>query len=187
MAAREVQGIVWLRADFARRALQAGGAPIGVDRQRRRCQRRAHHRGLCAADLGGVARGAGRGSAGVPTPMPVAVEPRVWFNPAVSSRDYLVPGLIAIIMTLTGALLTAMVIAREWERGTMEALMVTRVSDPRDPARQARALFRARHGRHGRLGGDGRVAVRRCRCSGSLWLLPPPRRCSCWPRSAWAC
>ena len=44
------------------------------------------------------------------------------------SRDYLVPGLIAVIMTLTGALLTALVIAREWERGTMEALMVTPVT-----------------------------------------------------------
>ena len=56
------------------------------------------------------------------------MQPQVWFNTAVRSRDYLVPGLIAIIMTLTGALLTALVMAREWERGTMEALMVTRVT-----------------------------------------------------------
>jgi ABC-2 type transport system permease protein len=49
----------------------------------------------------------------------------VWFNPALRSRNFLVPGLIAIIMTLTGAMLTSMVVAREWERGTMEALMVT--------------------------------------------------------------
>src|SRR5579875_1018356 len=61
-------------------------------------------------------------------PLPIDLEPRVWFNSAVRSRDYLVPGLIAINMTLTGALLTALVIAREWERGTMEALMVTRVT-----------------------------------------------------------
>ena len=57
--------------------------------------------------------------------MPVAVEQRVWFNPAVRSRNFLVPGLVAVIMTLIGALLTALVVAREWERGTMEALMVT--------------------------------------------------------------
>ncbi len=44
------------------------------------------------------------------------------------SRDYLVPGLIAIIMTLIGALLTSLVVAREWERGTMEALMATPVT-----------------------------------------------------------
>jgi ABC-2 type transport system permease protein len=54
--------------------------------------------------------------------------PRVWFNPAVRSQDFLVPGLIAIIMTLIGALLTALVVAREWERGTMEVLMVTPLS-----------------------------------------------------------
>ena len=43
------------------------------------------------------------------------------------SRNFLVPGLIAVIMTLTGAMLTSMVVAREWERGTMESLMVTPV------------------------------------------------------------
>ncbi|HHA18535.1 MAG TPA: ABC transporter permease, partial [Methylophaga sp.] len=56
---------------------------------------------------------------------PVSLEQRIWFNPALNSRLFLVPGLIAIIMTLTGSMLTAMVVAREWERGTMEALMVT--------------------------------------------------------------
>lgn len=49
-------------------------------------------------------------------------------NSALRSRNYLVPGLIAVIMTLIGALLTAMVMAREWERGTLEALMVTPVT-----------------------------------------------------------
>lgn len=55
----------------------------------------------------------------------VGLQPRVWFNPEISSRNYLVPGSVAIILTLTGALLTALVIAREWERGTMEALLAT--------------------------------------------------------------
>jgi ABC-2 type transport system permease protein len=50
------------------------------------------------------------------------------FNSAAISRDFIVPGLIAVIMTLTGAMLTALVVAREWERGTMEALLVTRVT-----------------------------------------------------------
>lgn len=57
----------------------------------------------------------------------IAVEPRVWFNPELESRRFLVPASIAIIMTLIGTLLTALVIAREWERGTMEALMATPV------------------------------------------------------------
>jgi drug efflux transport system permease protein len=59
---------------------------------------------------------------------PVQLQTRVWFNSELRSRNFLVPGLIAIIMTLIGALLTALVMAREWERGTMEALMVTPVT-----------------------------------------------------------
>lgn len=64
---------------------------------------------------------------GKPLYTPVQVESRIWFNEEVRSRSFLVPGLIAVIMTLIGALLTAMVMAREWERGTMEALLVTPV------------------------------------------------------------
>jgi ABC-2 type transport system permease protein len=55
----------------------------------------------------------------------VVAEPRFWFNPEINSRNFLVPGAVAIIMTLIGTLLTALVVAREWERGTMEALMAT--------------------------------------------------------------
>ncbi len=56
---------------------------------------------------------------------PVAVVPRYWFNPELNSRNVLIPGSIAIIMSLIGTLLTALVVAREWERGTMEALLAT--------------------------------------------------------------
>jgi ABC-2 type transport system permease protein len=126
MAARQVQGIVWLRSDFARQ-LQPGEAPIGVIVNGVDANDARIIEGYLQQIWAGwiAARAQARG---LPSPVPVLVEPRVWFNPAISSRDYLVPGLIAIIMSLTGALLTAMVIAREWERGTMEALMVTRVS-----------------------------------------------------------
>ncbi|CZE48292.1 ABC transporter permease [Campylobacter geochelonis] len=58
----------------------------------------------------------------------VDIQTRVWFNAPVSSRYFLLPGSIAVIMTLIGTLLTALVIAREWERGTMEALLATPVS-----------------------------------------------------------
>jgi ABC-2 type transport system permease protein len=57
----------------------------------------------------------------------VAVVDRLWFNAANDSTWYLVPGLIVLIMTLIGAFLTALVMAREWERGTLEALFVTPV------------------------------------------------------------
>jgi len=57
----------------------------------------------------------------------VVVVDRMWFNAANNSTWYLVPGLIALIMTLVGTFLTALVMAREWERGTIEALFVTPV------------------------------------------------------------
>ncbi len=56
------------------------------------------------------------------------IEDRMWFNPARTSRYFLVPGCVAIVMALVGTLLTALVVAREWERGTMEAMMATPVS-----------------------------------------------------------
>ena len=57
----------------------------------------------------------------------VSLETRLWFNAANTSTWCLVPGLIVLIMTLTGAFLTSLVVAREWERGTLEALFVTPV------------------------------------------------------------
>ena len=56
---------------------------------------------------------------------PLRLEERAWYNPEIESRRFLVPGAIAIVMTMIGTLLTALVMAREWERGTMEALMAT--------------------------------------------------------------
>src|SRR5246127_5341849 len=64
---------------------------------------------------------------GAPVNSMIDVETRNWFNPSLESKNYLVPGSIAIIMTMIGTLLTAMVVAREWERGTMEAMMSTPV------------------------------------------------------------
>jgi ABC-2 type transport system permease protein len=65
---------------------------------------------------------------GARAPQAVALEPRFWFNPELRSRYFLVPGCIAIVMALVGTLLTALVVAREWERGTMEAMMATPIS-----------------------------------------------------------
>ncbi|MCB1677730.1 MAG: ABC transporter permease [Halioglobus sp.] len=58
----------------------------------------------------------------------VALEPRYWFNAELESRRALVPGAIAIVMTIIGTMLTALVVAREWERGTMEAVLSTPAS-----------------------------------------------------------
>jgi len=55
----------------------------------------------------------------------IDVIPRYWFNSAAVSRHFIVPGSIAVIMTIIGALLTSLVVAREWERGTIETLLST--------------------------------------------------------------
>lgn len=59
---------------------------------------------------------------------PLSTEPAFWYNNAAKSRWALVPGSITIVMTLIGTLLTSLVITREWERGTMEALFASPVS-----------------------------------------------------------
>ncbi len=58
---------------------------------------------------------------------PLDIRPRVWFNPDMESRNYIIPGLIAVIMMVIAALLTSLTVAREWERGTMEQLISTPV------------------------------------------------------------
>lgn len=61
-------------------------------------------------------------------PQQINLESRFWFNRSAESRNFLIPGSITIIMTVIGALLTSLVVAREWERGTMEALLATPVT-----------------------------------------------------------
>lgn len=55
----------------------------------------------------------------------VTIESRFWYNPELESRRFLVPGSMSLIMMMIGSLLTALVVSREWERGTMEALLAT--------------------------------------------------------------
>jgi ABC-2 type transport system permease protein len=64
-----------------------------------------------------------------PTTSPVlAVESRTWFNEDLESKNFIVPGVAAIVMAVVGVLLTSLTIAREWERGTMEQLISTPVT-----------------------------------------------------------
>ena len=58
----------------------------------------------------------------------IGVQERFWYNPSAKSVNFLVPGSITVIMTLIGTLLTSLVFAREWERGTMEAMLATPVT-----------------------------------------------------------
>jgi ABC-2 type transport system permease protein len=125
MLARDVDAIVRIRPDFGRR-LAAGDAEVqvlvhGVDANRARI--------IQTYAQGAISQWATRRSAEGKAVLsgPVAVQSRLWFNEANESRYFLVPGLIVLIMTLIGAFLTSLVVAREWERGTMEALFVTPV------------------------------------------------------------
>jgi len=127
---REVDAVIRLQSDFTRRLMTGGQAPVqlvvnGVDSNR------------ALQVIGYVTMTWNRWLNTVSTTLPgardlgriglVDLDQRIWFNEAIRSENFLVPGLMAIIMTLIGTLLTAMVMAREWERGTMEALLVTPV------------------------------------------------------------
>lgn len=125
MLARELDGIIRIPPDFARRAA-LGTADVqvlvhGVDAN--------HARIVQSYAQGAVGQWSARRAAqGTAAPAGEAtLQSRMWFNEANESRYFLVPGLIVLIMTLIGALLTALVMAREWERGTLEALFVTPV------------------------------------------------------------
>jgi len=121
---RRVDGIIHMQNDFSSKLYKQNQAPAqlivnGIDANRARL-------------IQGYAHGvlekwtALRRARGEPVAGPaVTVSQRIWFNGSADSRNFLVPGLITLIMTLTGILLTALVVAREWERGTMEAILVT--------------------------------------------------------------
>ena len=122
---QKVDGIVRLSQDFDRQ-LASGSASVqlivrGVDANRGRF-------------IQGYSQGALQQwtnqravSEAAPSVGSARLQSRMWFNEAVDSHYFLVPGLVVLIMTLTGALLTALVMAREWEQGTLEALFVTPV------------------------------------------------------------
>jgi ABC-2 type transport system permease protein len=125
MLARKVDAIVRIRPDFTRQ-LALGDAEVqvlvhGTDAN--------HARIIQAYAQGAIGQWAARRTAEGKETLsgPVAVQNRLWFNEANESRYFLIPGLIVLIMTLIGAFLTSLVVAREWERGTMEALFVTPV------------------------------------------------------------
>jgi len=119
----KVDGIVLLRSDFARRAAN-GDASVqlvvnGIDGNTARIIEAYAEAAIAQSGARATAEGqdAVTGAGGE-----AVVESQLWFNSANDSRYFLVPGLIVLIVTLT-----SMVVAREWERGTFEALFVTPV------------------------------------------------------------
>jgi ABC-2 type transport system permease protein len=128
LTAGEVRGIVILQSDFgARLARPADTAPLEIITD----GAEPNTANFVAAYVEGAWQSWARQRAldkGIPVAPPIDLIARYWFNPAALSRNFIVPGSIALIMTIIGALLTSLVIAREWERGTMEALLSTAVT-----------------------------------------------------------
>lgn len=119
-----IRGYVVIPADLERRLRQAGREPlvqVVTDGSQ------PNTAGFVGNRAQGVVTGwlAGRGGA---APGGIQLLPRFWFNAELESRRALVPGALAIVMTMIGTLLTALVVAREWERGTMEGLLSTPAS-----------------------------------------------------------
>lgn len=126
MRARRVDAIVRVPGDFSRR-LARGDARVQLLLHGSDATMASSLRGYVMASINNwSAHQADRSGRIAPAPG-VQVIDRLWFNAANSSTWYLVPGLIVLIMTLVGGFLTSMVVAREWERGTLEALFVTPV------------------------------------------------------------
>ncbi|MBS99906.1 MAG: hypothetical protein CMI01_14665 [Oceanospirillaceae bacterium] len=124
---RQVEGFVHLNSQFAR-DLSAGHAQVqlvvsGTDSTRAG----SIINYFSALTAQWAAKSADRLGVTQLTGPRVEVVDRLWFNDANTSTWFLVPGLIVLIMTLVGTFLTALVMAREWERGTLEALFVSPV------------------------------------------------------------
>ncbi|MDN6858919.1 ABC transporter permease [Pseudomonas sp. CAN2814] len=127
MRAREVDAVVQFPSDFTRN-LNDGHAQTQVLVQGSDATRAASVSTYVSSALAGYAeKQADRSASSSSQGGAVTIVQRMWFNAANTSTWYLVPGLIVLIMTLVGAFLTALVMAREWERGTLEALFVTPV------------------------------------------------------------
>ncbi|RIV91819.1 ABC transporter permease [Aurantiacibacter xanthus] len=124
MIAGEIRGIVVIPQDFGSGAARGHRPPIQIiaDGSQPNAANftTAYARGVAQTWAAQEAE-----AAGLRAPLPTDMSLRFWYNPSLASRNFLVPGAIAIVMTMIGTLLTSLVIAREWERGTMEAMMAT--------------------------------------------------------------
>lgn len=126
LAAGTINGIIVLSGDFSERLSRGDTAGVQVITDGSDPNTAA----LATGYIQGAWQiwQAGRTPEGQPAePGRVNVDSRVWFNPELESRRFLVPGSISLIMMMIGSLLTALVVSREWERGTMEALLATPV------------------------------------------------------------
>jgi len=124
----QIRGFVVIAGDFSRRLQQVGAtAPVQVVAD----GSEPNIAQFVRSTVSGVWQNwqiQRAGERGEPMTREISLEPRVWFNPSAESRNFIIPGSITVIMTVIGALLTSLVVAREWERGTMEALLASPVT-----------------------------------------------------------
>ena len=112
--------------------------------------------------------------------VPLDVRGRVWFNADLESKNYIVPGLIAVIMMVIAAMLTSLTFAREWERGTMEQLISTPVQGAELILGKLIPYFAIGLLGHGAGGASSGSSCSRFR-SAATWPCS-----SAWPRSSWS-
>lgn len=128
MQAGRIRGLVVIPVDFAEKMARSGDeAPIQVITDGSEPNTANFVQGYMQGiwQLWQAQRASDRGESFEPL---IDVQMRYWFNPAAISQHFIIPGAVTIIMTVIGAILTSLVVAREWERGTMEALLSTEVT-----------------------------------------------------------
>lgn len=121
VVAGELRGMIVIPQDFSARVLARSPAPVQVVTD----GASPNTANFVANYARGVVQNWLEGRLGKRGAPPIELEPRFWFNSELESKAFIAPGAIAIVMTMIGTLLTALVVAREWERGTMEAVMST--------------------------------------------------------------
>jgi ABC-2 type transport system permease protein len=122
-----LRGLVIIPQDFADRLVAGDAAPVMVVADGSETNTANFVRNYAAGVLDSWQRAEAR-ERGTAAATPIRIESRFWYNEELVSRDALIPGSLAIVMAMVGTLLTSLVVAREWERGTMEALLSTPVS-----------------------------------------------------------
>ena len=126
MGKAEIDAIVNLPTDFAEQSAK-GTATIQVISNGRSISIASALQGYISGALATTQAVQADRQQIAPSSGVITVEQRMWFNESANSTWFIVPGLIVLILTLIGAFLTALLIARERERGTLEALFVTPV------------------------------------------------------------
>jgi ABC-2 type transport system permease protein len=126
LVGHDVVGVLWIPPGHAEDLSAAGRAEVQLLLDGTDANTATIALNYADAIVGGY--GARAVSGGAQPRLPISLQTRTWYNPNLESRHMIVPGLIAVIMSIIAAMLTALTIAREWERGTMEQLAATPVS-----------------------------------------------------------